>query len=690
MTTDNPFFVPSDLPYQLPPFDRIEVDHYLPAFERGMAEQRAEVAAISADPAPPTFDNTLVALERSGRVLQRVSAAFFTVTGADTTSRLQEIEAEVVPKLSAHGDAIMLDAGLYRRIKTLYEHRDELGLEPEPAWLLERYHTEFVRAGAELSPEQHVRLREINAALAGLATEFGNLVRDEMKAGAVVVDDEAELEGLSADAIAAAAVAGRDRGLDGKYVLNLILPTAQPALASLRDRALRERLHTASVSRGSRGGELDTTAIVLRIVRLRAERARLLGFEHHAAYNISDNTARSVPAVEEMLAKLVPAAMANASAEAEDLQAAIDEAHGDAAFPLRPWDWAYYTERIRRERYAIDEAELRPYFELERVLRDGVFFAAGRLYGLRFEERPDLRAYHPDARVFEVFDRDGGPLGLFIGDFFTRASKRGGAWANALVAQSRLFGTAPVAVNNLNINRAPDGAPTLLTLDEVRTLFHEFGHALHTLFSQVHFPKFAGTRVPRDFVEYPSQVNEVWMLWPEVLASYALHHQTGEPLPQEVVDRLQAAERFNKGFATTEYLAATLLDLAWHTLSVEDAAAVDDIVAFEEAALRRAGVATPFVPPRYRTPYFAHIFSGAAYSAGYYSYIWSEVLDADTVDWLTERGGLRRDSGDAFRDGLLAKGGSADSMEVYRAFRGRDPLIEPLLKRRGLAGVVEQ
>ncbi|GAA2326739.1 M3 family metallopeptidase [Dactylosporangium salmoneum] len=683
MTTDNPFFAPSDLPYQLPPFDRIEVEHYLPAFERGMEEQRAEVAAIAADPEPPTFDNTLVVLERSGRVLQRVSAAFFTLTSADTNPRLQEIEAEVVPRLSAHTDAIMLDPGLYRRIRSLYERRDELGLEPESAWLLERYRIEFVRAGAELSAQQHVRLREINAELAKLATEFGNLVRDEMKAGAVVVDTEAELGGLTEDAIAAAAVAARDRGLDGKYVLNLILPTAQPALAALHDRALRERLHTASIGRGSRGGANDTSAIVLRIVRLRAERARLLGFEHHAAYNIADNTARSVGAVEEMLAKLVPPAMANAAAEADDLQAAI----GDD-FALQPWDWAYYTERIRRERYAIDENELRPYFELERVLRDGVFFAAGKLYGLRFDERPDLRAYHPDARVFEVFDRDGGPLGLYVGDFFTRASKRGGAWANALVAQSRLFGTAPVAVNNLNINRAPDGEPTLLTLDEVRTLFHEFGHALHTLFSQVYFPKFAGTKVPRDFVEYPSQVNEVWMLWPEVLASYALHHRTGEPLPQEVVDRLQAAERFNKGFATTEYLAATLLDLAWHTLDADAAAEVDDVVAFEAAALERAGVATPFVPPRYRTTYFAHIFSGAAYSAGYYSYIWSEVLDADTVDWLTERGGLRRDSGDAFRDGLLAKGGSADAMEVYRTFRGRDPLIDPLLKRRGLTSDV--
>ncbi|WP_432978053.1 M3 family metallopeptidase [Dactylosporangium sp. CA-233914] len=680
MTTDNPFFAPSELPYQLPPFDRIEVDHYLPAFERGMEEQRAEVAAIVADPAPPTFDNTLVALERSGRILQRVSATFFTLTSSDTSDRLQEIEAEVVPRLSAHSDAIMLDAGLYARIKDLHDRRDELGLEPEPAWLLQRYHTEFVRAGAELSAEQHERLRAINAELAGLATEFGNLVRDEMKARAVVVDDAAALDGLSADALAATEVAGRDRGLDGKYVLNLVLPTGQPPLAALHDRALRERLHTASVGRGA-GGEHDTTGLVLRIVRLRAQRARLLGYEHHAAYNISDNTARSVAAVEEMLAKLVPPAMANAAAEAEDLQALI----GDE-FTLQPWDWAYYTEHLRRERYAIDENELRPYFELERVLSDGVFFAAGKLYGLRFSERPDLPAYHPDARVFEVFDHDGSPLGLYIGDFFTRASKRGGAWANAVVPQSRLYGTAPVVCNNLNVNRAPAGEPTLLTLDEVRTLFHEFGHALHTLFSSVQFPKFAGTRVPRDFVEYPSQVNEVWMLWPEVLENYARHHVTGDRLPQEVVDRLQAAEQFNKGFTTTEYLAATLLDLAWHTLSVEQAEAVTDAMAFEAEALERAGVATPFVPPRYRTPYFAHIFSGAAYSAGYYSYIWSEVLDADTVDWLTERGGLRRDSGDAFRDGLLAKGGSADSMDVYRAFRGRDPLIEPLLKRRGLLG----
>ena len=680
MTTDNPFFAASELPYQLPPFDRIEIGHYLPAFERGMAEQRAEVAAIAAEPAPPTFDNVLVALERSGRVLQRVSAVFFNLASSDTNPELQDIEGRVVPELSAHSDAIMLDQQLYQRIKALYERRDELGLDAESSWLLERYHTDFVRAGAELSADQHVRLRALNAELAGLATDFGNKVRDGMKDSAVVVQDVAELAGLSDDAIAAAAQAARDRGLDSGYVLNLILPTAQPPLASLHSRALRERLFTASVTRGARGDASDTTELVRRIVRLRAERARLLGYEHHAAYNIADNTARSVAAVEEMLAKVVPAAVANAAAEAEDLQAVIGE-----QFTLEPWDWAYYTEQIRRDRYAIDEADLRPYFELERVLHDGVFFAAGRLYGVRFEERPDLPAYHADARVFEVLDHDGSPLGLFIGDFFTRASKRGGAWANALVPQSRLFGTAPVVVNNLNINRAPAGEPTLLTLDEVRTLFHEFGHALHTLFSQVHFPKFAGTRVPRDFVEYPSQVNEVWMLWPEVLANYATHHRTGDPLPPEVVDRLHAADRFNTGFGTTEYLAATLLDLAWHTWTVEDGE-VTDVPAFEAAALERAGVAMPFVPPRYRTPYFAHIFSGAAYSAGYYSYIWSEVLDADTVDWLTEQGGLRRESGDTFRDGLLAKGGSADSMDVYRAFRGRDPLIEPLLKRRGLTG----
>ena len=680
MTTENPFFAPSDLPYELPPFDRIAIEHYRPAFERGMAEQREEVEAIAVATQPPTFDNVLVALERSGRLLQRVSAVFFNMTGSHTSPALQEIEAEIAPKLAAHSDAIFLDTRLYQKIKSLYERRGELAPDAESSWLLERYHTDFVRAGAQLSSPEADRLREFNAELATLCTAFGNRLREEMNDLAVVVTDAAELDGLSEDAIAAAAQAGRARGLDGAYVLSLVLPTAQPALASLRNRALRERLHNASVSRGARGNEHDTSDLVRRIVKLRAERAHLLGYRNHAAYAIADNTARTVEAVEEMLAKLAPAATANAVAEAADLQELI-AADGET-FSLRAWDWAYYSERVRRQRYDIDEAALRPYFELERVLRDGVFFAAGKLYGLRFSERSDLPGYHPDVRVFEVFDDGGRPLGLFLGDFYTRESKRGGAWANGLVSQSRLFGTAPVVVNNLNINQPPAGEPTLLTLDEVRTLFHEFGHALHHLFSSVPYPKFSGTRVPRDFVEYPSQVNEVWMLWPEVLANYAIHYQTGEPLPQEYVDRLHAAEQFNEGYATTEYLAAALLDLAWHSLGPGDE--VDDVPRFEAEALERAGVALPFVPPRYRSPYFAHIFSGGAYSAGYYSYIWSEVLDADTVEWLRDNGGLLRANGDQFRAALLSRGGSADAMEMFRAFRGRDPQIQPLLKRRGL------
>jgi peptidyl-dipeptidase Dcp len=691
MSADNPFFTLSDLPYQLPPFERIAIEHYRPAFARGMAEQRDEVEAIASSAEPPTFDNTLVALERSGRLLQRVSTVFFNLVAADTGPELEAIEAEVAPQLSAHSDAILLDARLYAKIKLLHEAAgetsDALPADAESRWLLERYHTEFVRAGARLSAPDQDRLRALNAELATLYATFGAKLLADTNDLTVVVEDAADLAGLSADAVAAAAEAGRERDA---FALSLILPTAQPALAALHNRALRQRIHTAAISRGARGNANDTTDVVRRIALLRAERAQLLGYPHHAAYAIEDNTARTAEAVGTMLAKLAPAAVANARREARDLQDVIDaesnaESRGESnagSFALEPWDWAYYTERVRRQRYDIDEAELRPYFELERVLRDGVFFAAGRLYGLRFEERPDLVGYHPEVRVFEVFEENGTALGLFLGDFYTRPSKRGGAWSNSLVAQSRLRGTSPVVVNNLNINRPPAGEPALLTLDEVRTLFHEFGHALHALFSNVRYPKFSGTRVPRDFVEYPSQVNEVWMLWPEVLANYATHHRTGAPLPQSIVDRLVAAERFNEGFATTEYLAAALLDQAWHSIGPADE--IGDVWQFEAAALERAGVAVPFVPPRYRSTYFAHIFRDSPYSAGYYSYIWSEILDAETVDWLAENGGLRRANGDRFREGLLSKGGSADAMSLFRAFRGRDPQIEPLLKRRNL------
>ncbi|NUO55378.1 MAG: M3 family metallopeptidase [Hamadaea sp.] len=684
LPADNPFAIPSDLPYEVPPFDRIAEEHYLPALRAGMAEQRAEVDAIAAQADEPTFENTLVALERSGRLLQRVSLAFYNVTSADTTPGLQAIEAEIAPETAAHSDAIFLDRRLYARIKSLYDRRDSLGLDPESAWLLERYHTEFVRAGAQLSDEDAERLRAYNAELATLCTTFSNQLLADTNESAVVVTDPAELAGLSDDAIASAREAAKARDLDG-YALTLILPTAQPPLASLHDRGLRQRIHQTSVVRGAQGNDNDTSDLVRRIVKLRAERARLLGYPHHAAYQIEDNTARTADAALGMLAKLAPAAVANAEAELADLQAVVDAEGG--GFAVEAWDWAYYTEKVRKQRYDIDEAELRPYFELERVLVDGVFYAAGKLYGLGFAERHDLPGYHPDVRVFEVFNEDGTALGLFYGDFYTRDAKRGGAWMNSLVTQSHLFGTKPVVVNNLNISKPPAGEPTLLTLDEVRTMFHEFGHALHGLFSNVRYPKFTGTKVPRDFVEFPSQVNEVWMLWPEVLSNYATHYQTGERLPQEIVDRLQAAAKFNEGFATTEYLAAALLDLAYHTLTVEDLATpglLDDVQAFEADALTKAGVNVPAVPPRYRTTYFAHIFTGASYSAGYYSYIWSEVLDADTVEWFKEQGGLLRSSGDTFRTELLSRGGTADALSFFRGFRGRDPQIEPLLTRRGL------
>ncbi|MEV5412645.1 M3 family metallopeptidase [Thermopolyspora sp. NPDC052614] len=683
---ENPFFAPSDLPYQLPPFERIREEHYLPAFERGMAEQLAEVEAIASSDEAPTFENTIVALERSGRILDRVSAVFFNKTSSDTDPGVQEIQQEITPRLAKHADAIHLNRALFARVKALYEARDELGLAEDERWLLERYHTDFVRAGAELDDAAQERLRALNEELSTLATTFQQNLMSDTNARAIVVDDAAELDGLSPDAVRAAAETARERGLEGKYVLTLVLPTGQPALAELIDRGLRERIHAASVGRGLR----DNAALVVRIARLRAERARLLGYPTHADYVVADQTAPSAQAVTEMLGKLTAPAVANAHREA----AALDE---QAGFEVKAWDWAFYAEKVRKARYDIDAAAMRPYFELERVLRDGVFHAASRLYGLRFTERPDLPGYHPDVRVFEVHDADGSELGLFLADHYARASKRGGAWMNSLVKQSHLLGTRPVVVNNLNIVKPPPGEPTLLTFDEVNTMFHEFGHALHGLFSNVRFPRFSGTAVPRDFVEYPSQVNEMWAVWPEVLANYARHHETGEPMPQHLVDRMLESRRFNQGYATVEYLAASLLDWAWHTIDAdevqgevqgeidgevqgEDTGTVEE---FEARALREAGLALDRIPPRYRSTYFAHIFFGG-YSAGYYSYIWSEVLDADSVEWFKENGGLLRENGDRFRRELLSKGGSVDAMTAFRAFRGREPRLEPLLERRGL------
>ncbi|HVW43174.1 MAG TPA: M3 family metallopeptidase [Amycolatopsis sp.] len=681
LTPDNPFAKPSELPYGLPPFERIAEEHYSPAFEAGLAEHAAEIDAIATDPEPATFGNTIVALERSGRLLGRVSSVFFNLTSSDTNPALQDLQAEIAPKLAAHHDAIHLDPKLYARVRDLYERRADLGLDEESAWLLERVHTGFERAGAGLPEADQRRLRQLNEELSTLSTRFQeNLLRDTNDL-AVLVDDPAELAGLSADGIASAAEAAASRGEQGKYLLTLNLPTSQPLLALLENRDLRQRLFMASTARGNRGNDNDNTAVLRRIAVLRAERAVLLGYPHHAAYVISDETARSSEAAVGLLERLAPAAVANAKRDAAELQRYLEQDIPGAT--LEPWDWAFYGERVRKARYDVDDATLRPYFELDRVLRDGVFFAAGKLYGLTFTERDDLPKYHPELRVFEVRDADGSPLGLFLGDYYTRDSKRGGAWMNTFVDQNDLLGDRPVVVNNLNISRPPDGEPTLLSFDEVVTAFHEFGHALHALLSAVKYPTFSGTNVQRDFVEYPSQVNEMWMLWPEVLANYAKHHRTGEPLPQRLVERLEESAQYGQGHATTEYLAAALLDQAWHGISTDDD--IEDVARFEATALEKAGVALPTVPPRYRSTYFAHVFSGG-YSAGYYSYIWSEVLDADTVEWFKENGGLTRDNGDHFRRELLSRGGSLDSMTAFRRFRGRDPEIAPLLKRRGLTG----
>src|SRR5215217_1091290 len=674
-SADNPLLEPSSLPLQLPPFAQITLEHCREAVLAGMAEQRAEVAAIVGSPEPPTFENTVVALERSGELLTRAWNVFGNLTSTISTPRMREIEREIAPLEAAHDDAIRLDPALFARIETVHAARHESGLDDEAVRLVERYHLDFVLAGARLDEAGRTRLSELNQELSSLSTTFGQNLQLATETAAVRVADAAELDGLGSEEIAAAAAAAGERGVEG-YLLTLVLPTGQPALAKLRNRQLRRRLYEASVGRASEG-EHDNGPVALAVARLRAERARLLGFVTHADLVLADQTARTTEAVDAMLASMVPASVANAEAEA----AVLAESAARDGVELAPWDWSFYSEQVRVERYAVDTGALRPWFELDRVLVDGVFHAAERLYGYRFTARPDLAGYHPDVRVWEVTDADGREVGLYLGDFYAREGKRGGAWMSSFVRQSRLLDARPVVVNNLNVSRAPDGQPTLLTLDEVNTLFHEFGHALHGLSSAVTDPRFSGTAVPRDFVEFPSQVNEMWALWPQVLGHYARHVETGEPLPSAVVEAIDAARLWGEGFGTLEYLAATLLDQAWHRISPETEIA--DPIAFEREALARAGVASELVPPRYRTTYFQHVFAGG-YAAGYYSYIWSEVLDADTVEWFRENGGLRRENGDVFRVRLLAVGGSVDPLAAFRAVRGRDADPCPLLRRLGL------
>ncbi|HZU94505.1 MAG TPA: M3 family metallopeptidase [Microbacterium sp.] len=676
----NPLLQPSALPYGLPDYEHIRPEHYLPAFAAAFEEHLREISRITMVRSMPTFENTIEALERSGELLERVAHAFYTVSSANATPEIQAVDEELAPLMAAHDDAITLDGALYWRVQHVHEQLGSLDLDAEQRYLVERRFREMTHAGAALDDEAKARLTQLNQQLSTLSTTFERNLLNDTNDLAVVFEDAADLDGLSSGELSAAARAASDRGLDGKHLISLPLFTGHPYLAQLRDRESRGRIMSASLARASRDNDNDSRPVLTEIVRLRAERAALLGYDSHAAYVTADETAGTPEAVERMLRELAAPSARNARSERDALQAIVDETE-PAAFPVEAHDWAFYTEKVRTARYDIDTAALRTWFEAERVLQDGVFFAATRLYGVTFTERADIPSYHPGARVFEVFDADGGALGLYILDLYTRDAKRGGAWMNPIVSQSRLRGTAPVVVNNLNVAQPGEGEPTLLTLDEVTTLFHEFGHALHGLFATVTYPHFAGTNVFRDFVEFPSQVNEMWILWPEVLDNYARHHETGEPLDPAVVERLRATEAFDQGHATSEYLAAAWLDQAWHRVGAD--AVIDDVAAFEAAALADIGLDDPVVPTRYSSAYFAHVFSGG-YSAGYYSYIWSEVLDADTVEWFRENGGLTRENGDRFRQRLLGVGGSKDPLEAYRDFRGRDAEIAPLLKRRGL------
>jgi peptidyl-dipeptidase Dcp len=681
----NPLLQASTLPYQLPPFDRVDNQHYREAFAAGMTAQLHEVRAITGQEMGPTFENTIVALERSGELLDRAMAVFFNLIASNTNEVMQQYESELAPQLAAHEDAILLDSKLFARVSDLYERRMGLGLEAEAVQLLERYHTQFVRAGARLSDADKSRLKAINTQISSLTTHFKQNVLKATSDGAVVVDSPDELAGLAPEQIGAAAAAAAVRGLAGKWLITLQNTTTQPLLAQLSNRALRERLFRASTARGSTG-EADNTRIVQQLVVLRAQRATLLGYCNHASYQLADESAGSPAAVKRILTDLVPAALARAREDARDLQHLVEahaRAEGFEPFRLAAWDWPFYAERLRKARFDFDRAEVAPYFELNRVLQDGVFFSAHELYGLTFKERPELPVYHPDVRIFEVFDLDGTPLALFLADYFARDSKQGGAWMNNFVRQARLLGLKPVVANNLNVPKPQAGQPALLTFEEVTTLFHEFGHALHGMLSNVRYPLLQGTNVPRDFVEFPSQFNEMWARDPRVLANFARHYRTGEPMPPELLAKVLAAQTFDQGYATTEYLAAALIDQAWHELGTQEAEQAADPLRFEAGVLESHGIDPTLVPPRYHTAYFAHVFSGG-YSAGYYAYIWSEVLARDAGEWFSANGGLRRANGENLRTKVLSRGRSLDPQAMFIDFYGRPPEVAPLVAYRGL------
>ncbi|MEL4504339.1 M3 family metallopeptidase [Luteococcus sp. H138] len=682
----NPILVPSDRAYGLPDFCSITTEHLREGFEVGLTEQCSEVEAIAGCADAPTFDNTVLALEASGRTLRRVGRVFFTRVSSASDESVRSLQTEMAPRLAAHQDRILLDSTLFGRVQAIRDALPGSAPDEESAQLVRRTWRRMQLAGAGLAEDDKQRLRQVNQELSSLTTRYQENLLAETNDSAVLFDDAAELDGLSEGQLSACAAAAEERGESGSYLVTQMLFTDHPLLSQLTRRESRERIYRASVERGNRGNEHDNNDLVRRITALRAERAGLLGFEHHAALVASDGTVGSTDVIDQVIYPLAAPALANLRREAAALQEMID-AHqrdlGEASYQLQPWDWSFWAERLRSRLHEVDTAALRPWFEYERVLVDGVFWAATQLYGISFVERPELVAQHADARVFEVFDEDGSPLALFVHDVFARDSKRRGAWMHNLVEQSRLFDERPVISNTLNVPKPAPGEPVLLSLDEVSTMFHEFGHALHGIFSDATHPSLSGTSVPRDFVEFPSQVNEMWITWPEVVAHFARHHLTGEPLDPEVVDRLSASGSFNQGFETTEYLASALLDQEWHRLA--PGTVVEDVQAFEDDAVQRIGLANPFVAPRYRSTYFSHVFAGD-YDAGYYSYLFSEILDADTVEWFRENDGLTRQNGQRFRDEVLSRGFTRDPLAGFRALRGRDADITPLLKRRGLAG----
>ena len=670
----NPFYAPSSLPFQAPPFDKIQDSDYQPAIEAGMAEQLGEIRAIADNPEPPTFENTVVALENSGRLLDRVNSVFDAVTGANTNPDLQKVQQIEAPKLAAHHDAIFLDSKLFHRVEAVYEQRKALHLDPESLRLIEFYHREFVHAGANLSDADKTQLKAMNEELSTLENDFRTKLLAATQAGAYDATEPSKLAGLSEAQLGAAAEAAKQRKQEG-WVLALQNTTQQPYLADLKDRATREALFEHSWNRAERGGANDTRATVIRLAELRANKAKLLGFPNFAAWKLEDQMAKTPEAAIRFMDDLVAPATANAAGEAEDIR------HLMNGEELQPWDWDFYSKQVRKAKFDIDDAQVRPYFELNQVLENGVFYAANQLYGLTFSERKDLPVYHPDVRVFEVEDADGKPLALFYCDYFKRDNKNGGAWMSNLVGQSKLLGTLPVVYNVGNFTKPAPGQPALLNFSDVTTMFHEFGHALHGMFADTRYPTLSGTSVARDFVEFPSQFNEHWATYPTVFHHYAKHYQTGAPMPEELSAKLVKAKTFNQGYALTEILAAAELDMQWHTLSA--GTVVDNTDAFEKEALARQHLAISYVPPRYRSSYFSHIFSGG-YAAGYYAYLWSEMLDDDAYQWFLDHGGLTRANGDRLRRMVLSRGNTEDLAAMYKAWLGTDPSVKPMLKERGL------